>query len=69
MKAREVNGKIEKAGGYVLRQKGSHRFYEIEIDDKSARTTVAQHTGDIPNGTLRQIEKDLESVLGKGWLR
>lgn len=28
-----------------------------------------QHPGDIPAGTLRSIERDLEPVLGKGWLR
>jgi hypothetical protein len=32
-------------------------------------TTVAQHTGDIPAGTLRAIERDLEPAFGKGWLR
>lgn len=32
-------------------------------------TTVAQHTGDIPAGTLRAIERDLEVAFGKGWLR
>jgi predicted RNA binding protein YcfA (HicA-like mRNA interferase family) len=69
MKAREVNQRIEKAGGEILRQKGSHRFYSITVDGVTARTTVPQHTGDIPNGTLRAIEKDMEPALGKGWLR
>jgi len=32
-------------------------------------TTVAQHAGDIPAGTLRAIERDLEPAFGKGWLR
>jgi predicted RNA binding protein YcfA (HicA-like mRNA interferase family) len=32
-------------------------------------TTVPQHSGDIPAGTLRAIERDLEPALGKGWLR
>lgn len=31
--------------------------------------TVAQHIGDIPAGTLRAIERDLEVAFGKGWLR
>jgi len=31
--------------------------------------TIAVHTGDIPTGTLRKIERDLEPYLGKGWLR
>ena len=34
-----------------------------------AATTVPQHAGDIPAGTLRAIERDLEVALGKGWLR
>jgi len=42
-------------------------------DDAGARvtvaTTVAQHAGDVPAGTLRAIERDLEPALGKGWLR
>lgn len=35
----------------------------------TARTTVARHPGDIPAGTLRAIERDMEPVFGKGWLR
>lgn len=34
----------------------------------TAATTVAQHAGDIPIGTLRQIEKDMIPVFGEGWL-
>jgi hypothetical protein len=34
----------------------------------SAITIVAQHPGDIPTGTLRKIEKDLEPVFGERWL-
>lgn len=33
------------------------------------KTTVAQHAGDIPAGTLRKIEKDMEPVFGERWLR
>lgn len=53
----------------MVRQVGSHRRYVVERDGKKAFTTVPQHTGDIPAGTLRAIERDLESVLGEGWLR
>lgn len=35
----------------------------------AARTTIAQHPGDIRPGTLRAIERDLGPVFGKGWLR
>lgn len=74
MRAREVNRAIERAGGTNLRQVGSHRRYRITKtgDDGTtltAHTTVPQHPGDIPAGTLRSIERDLEPVLGKGWLR
>lgn len=64
-----MNRRIEKNGGFILRQRGSHRFYTVTIDDVTGQTTVPQHTGDIPIGLLRRIEKDLEPVLGKGWLR
>ncbi|MDQ2874317.1 MAG: hypothetical protein M3Y33_05710 [Actinomycetota bacterium] len=58
----------------MVRQVGSHRRYAITYtDDLSGRvtvaTTVAQHAGDIPAGTLRAIERDLEPAPGKGWLR
>lgn len=53
----------------ILRQKGSHRFYTITLNGDTGQTTVPQHPGDIPLGLLRKIEKDLEKVLGKGWLR
>lgn len=69
MKAREVNQRIERNGGQILRQKGSHRFYIITVSGITGQTTVPQHTGDIPLDLLRKIERDLERVLGKGWLR
>jgi len=74
VKAREVNRRIERLGGTMTRQRGSHRQYEattILADGAlvTARTTVAQHAGDIPIGTLHAIEKDMEPVFGQGWLR
>jgi predicted RNA binding protein YcfA (HicA-like mRNA interferase family) len=74
VRAREVNRRIERLGGTVVRTRGSHRQYEATrvLDDGTsvtARTTVAQHAGDIPSGTLRAIEKDMEPVFGTGWLR
>ncbi|MBC8092355.1 MAG: type II toxin-antitoxin system HicA family toxin [Pseudonocardia sp.] len=76
MKAREVNRKIERLGGRIVRQSGSHRRYRAEHTDTATgqmitcETLVAQHASrDIPMGTLRSIEKDLEPVYGKGWLR
>jgi predicted RNA binding protein YcfA (HicA-like mRNA interferase family) len=74
VRAREVNRRIERLGGVMVRQVGSHRRYVITYRDSGgseakAVTTVPQHQGDIPAGTLRAIERDLESALGKGWLR
>ena len=74
MRAREVNQRIRRLGGVVVRQSGSHRQFAVAYTDadgieRTARTTVAQHPGDIPPGTLRTIEKNLEPAFGKGWLR
>ena len=69
MKAREVNSKIESLGGENIRQRGSHRLYRATVNGVTVQTTVAQHTGDIPNGTLRAIERDMEPAFGKGWLK
>ena len=69
MKAREVNQKIEARGGVVLRQRGSHRFYEVVVGDVKAHTTVPQHTGDVPIGLLLKIQRDLAPALGERWLR
>jgi predicted RNA binding protein YcfA (HicA-like mRNA interferase family) len=74
VRAREVNRQIERLGGVMARQTGSHRRYVITCTDAAGAaakvaTTVPQHAGDIPAGTLRAIERDLEPALGKGWLR
>jgi predicted RNA binding protein YcfA (HicA-like mRNA interferase family) len=71
--AREVNRRIERLGGRMARQVGSHRRYVVTYTDvdgheATASTTVAQHPGDIPLGTLRAIERQLEAAFGKGWL-
>ena len=73
MRAREVNREIERRGGWVDRQVGSHRRFKAEYarEDGSAGTVftaVPQHPGDIPTGTVRKIEKDLEPAFRKGWL-
>ena len=73
-RAREVNRRIERLGGVMVRQVGSHRRYVATYNDAAGRqatvtTTVAQHAGDIPTGTLRAIERDLEPAFGRGWLR
>jgi predicted RNA binding protein YcfA (HicA-like mRNA interferase family) len=74
VRAREINRRIERLGGVMVRQAGSHRRYMVTYADEAGSrmmvaTTVAQHAGDVPAGTLRAIERDLEPALGKGWLR
>jgi predicted RNA binding protein YcfA (HicA-like mRNA interferase family) len=74
MKAREVNQLIERLGGVMIRQVSSRRRYVVAFNDETgaeptAATTVPPHAADIPAGTLRAIERDLEAALGKGWLR
>jgi predicted RNA binding protein YcfA (HicA-like mRNA interferase family) len=68
MKAREVERKILRNGGTLVRTRGSHRYYSITKGATTALTSVAFHPGDIPTGTLHKIEKDIEPALGKGWL-
>ena len=69
MRAREVNRAIERRGGRMVRQVGSHRRYRAGSEETVCHTTVPQHPGDIPTGTLRAIERDLEPVFGRRWLR
>ena len=61
---------IERNGGILLRQRGSHRQYEARVTladgtEVTARATVAQHAGDVRPGTLRAIERDLEPCSGR----
>jgi predicted RNA binding protein YcfA (HicA-like mRNA interferase family) len=59
--------RILKAFGCVETwQRGSH----LRIECGRCVTTVPVHAGeDIGPGLLRQIERDLEPCLGKGWLK
>ncbi len=68
VRAREVNRVIEAHGGEHVRTVGSHKRYRVTGNNTTASTAVPQHPGDIPTGTLRKIQKDLESVLGRKWL-
>ncbi len=65
MTARELRKIVRKRGCVEVRQVGSH----LTIRCGECVATIAVHTGDIPTGTLRKIERDLEPCLGKGWLR
>jgi hypothetical protein len=51
-----------------VRQQGSH--VRVECEAGRCRTTVPKHRGqDLPAGTLRAIERDLEPCLGRRWLQ
>lgn len=70
MKAREVIRIIKSHGGEQIRQRGSHRFFQVTVDGVKGHTTVSgKDAEDIPSGLLGKIQRDLENVLGKGWLR
>lgn len=69
-----MNRRIERLGGQMVRQVGSHRRYAATYQDAEGNeawvaTTVPQHPGDIPIGTLRAIERDMKPAFGEGWLR
>ena len=69
MEAREVNRRIERLGGVVARQKASHRIYKARYGSNGTiQAVVAQHSGDMPLGTLRSIEKAMEPAFGNGLL-
>jgi len=61
VRAREVNRVIEVHGG-------EHKRYRVTGNNTTASTAVPQHPGDIPTGTLRKIQQDLEPALGRKWL-
>jgi predicted RNA binding protein YcfA (HicA-like mRNA interferase family) len=70
MRAREVVRRIERLGGEFVRQTGSHARYRATDGVETRFTTVPMHgSRDIAAGTLRAIEKDMEPIFGKGWLR
>lgn len=70
MRAREINQRIEQLGGHAVRQRGSHRVYRASSADGAVtvQTVVPQHSGDVPRGTLRAIERALAPAFGQGWL-
>ena len=65
MASREVLKRIAKLSCEVTRRRGSHHRVECP---GGCKTTVPVHGGDIPKGTLRAIERDLEPCLGPKWL-
>ncbi|HET8526098.1 MAG TPA: type II toxin-antitoxin system HicA family toxin [Actinomycetota bacterium] len=66
MTGRDVLERLHRLGCEVVRRKGSH----VRVRCAGCRTTVPVHAGqDLPPGTLRSIERDLEPCLGRKWLR
>ena len=66
MTGRDVLRRLRELECEVVRQKGSHQ----RIRCGKCNTTVPVNRGvDLPPGTLRAIERDLEPCLGKKWLR
>ncbi len=65
MRARILLRKLIDLGCFQARQKGSH----IRVQCGKCYTTVPNHAGEeLGIGLLKQIQRDLEPCLGKGWL-
>ncbi len=57
---------LRKMGCEEVGRRGSH----VRVRCRDCQTTVPVHAGeDLPPGTLRAIERDLEPCLGKGWMK
>jgi hypothetical protein len=50
----------------VIHQDGSHQKWRLH---DGSSVIVPVHSGDIPPGTLRCIERQGEAALGRMWLR
>jgi predicted RNA binding protein YcfA (HicA-like mRNA interferase family) len=69
MKPKQVCRRIERLGGVVIRQNGSHRTFLVRYGESGRLTTrVPMHPRELRKGTIHAIERDLEPALGKGWL-
>jgi predicted RNA binding protein YcfA (HicA-like mRNA interferase family) len=70
VKSGHVIKRITDLGGEELRQRGSHRMFRAVNGDVTAQTVVPEHgSKDLGAGLLRAIERQMEPVFGKGWLR
>jgi predicted RNA binding protein YcfA (HicA-like mRNA interferase family) len=66
MTGKKLLRQLRALGCEVVRQRGSH----VWVRCGRCETTVPVHVGeDLPPGTLRAIERDLEPCLGRKWLR
>lgn len=65
MTGKDVLRRLRDLGCVEVRQVGSH----VRVQCGKCVTTVPVHAGqDLPPGTVRAIERDLEPCLGNGWL-
>lgn len=70
MKAREIVRRIEKCGGEKARQSGGHAVYKASGPGGSVSIIVPIHPSkEVPNGTVRSIEKQGAPAFGEGWLK
>jgi predicted RNA binding protein YcfA (HicA-like mRNA interferase family) len=60
-KSREVVSKLQKAGFYIERQKGTPHCVLRHADGR--QTMVSMHSGDVPPGTFRTILKQADLTL------
>lgn len=66
MTGRQILRRLRQFDCHEVRRSGSHA--RVRCGD--CQTTIPIHAGeDIPPGTLRAIERDLEPCLGRKWLR
>jgi predicted RNA binding protein YcfA (HicA-like mRNA interferase family) len=47
---------LQRAGFFIVRSKGSHYFLRHR-DDPTRQTVISVHSGDMPQGTVRDILK------------
>ena len=64
MTARVLLRKLRELGCEPVRQRGSHQIWRCG----NCQTVIPLHARDIPTGTLRSIERDLEPCLEPKWL-
>ena len=66
MTARQLLWILRRHGCVEVRRRGSH----VIVHCGGCRTVVPVHAGEDPGvGLIRAIERQLETCLGKGWLR
>jgi predicted RNA binding protein YcfA (HicA-like mRNA interferase family) len=70
MKTAEVVKKVTALGGVELRQRGSHRTFRATKGGITAQVTIPDHGAkDLGTGLVSAIQRQMEPVFGKGWLK